>query len=80
MPDRLSPFQILGLLLLLAVAVCGWIYGWHWKEVAIGDKPTQEEALIIDLQDQLDLLRKDNDQLARRLRELSSEEEGSEQK
>ncbi len=74
MPVRLSPFQILGLLLLLAVAVCGWIYGWHWKQVAIGDKPTQEEALIIDLQDQLDLLRDDNDRLAKRVRELSPPE------
>lgn len=74
MPVPLSPFQILGLLLLLAVAVCGWIYGWHWKQVAIGDKPTQEEALIIDLQDQLDLLRDDNDRLAKRVRELSPPE------
>ncbi len=70
MSNRLSPFQVLLLLLAAAVAVAGWFYGWHWKQVATGAKPTREEALIIELQDQLDLMRDENDRLTGQLREL----------
>jgi hypothetical protein len=56
-----------------AFAVSGWFYGWHWKRVATGAEPTQEEALIIQLQDQLDLMRAENDRLAGQLKEPPSE-------
>lgn len=80
MPERFSPVQILIVLVLAAVAVSGWVYGWRWKQVAMGNRPmaevtvgmemTDEESLIISLQDQLDRLRSDNEALSRHLREL----------
>ncbi|MCB1229867.1 MAG: hypothetical protein KDN19_06355 [Verrucomicrobiae bacterium] len=69
MAVRISPLQILAFLVLAALAVSGWVYGLRWKRVALGDEPTQMEALLIDLQDQLDLMRADNETLAEKLRE-----------
>ena len=68
MAPRIHPLQLLLILLLAAVAVSGWIYGWHWKQVAVGTKATHEERLLMELQDQLDLLRADNEALSQRLR------------
>ena len=51
MAVRISPLQILAFLVLAALAVSGWVYGLRWKRVALGDEPTQMEALLIDLQD-----------------------------
>lgn len=75
MSNRPSPVHLLLMLLAGAVAVSGWFYGWHWKRVATGEEPTQEEALIIQLQDQLNLLRAENDRLSGQLRETPSETE-----
>lgn len=69
MAVRISPLQILAFLVLAALAVSGWVYGLRWKRVALGDEPTQMEALLIDLQDQLDLMRADNETLAEKLLE-----------
>ncbi len=87
MPERFSPVQILIVLILGAVSVSGWVYGWRWKQVAMGDRPmaevtvgmemTDEESLIISLQDQLDRLRSDNEALSRHLRELEEAEGGT---
>lgn len=74
-----SPVQSLGLLLVAGLAIAGWFYGVHWKRVATGGKPiprtpvegfTQEEKVIVDLQDQISALTKENDSLHKRLREL----------
>ncbi|MCB1064024.1 MAG: hypothetical protein KDN20_14020 [Verrucomicrobiae bacterium] len=75
MSSRLSPVHLLLILLAGAFAVSGWFYGWHWKRVATGAEPTQEEALIIQLQDQLDLMRAENDRLTGQLRETPSQSE-----
>ena len=69
-----SPVKILVLLILAAAGVSGWFYGWHWKQVAIGSKPTHEEKLIISLQDQLHQLRADNDRLMEELNALGEED------
>lgn len=68
MSPRLSPVGLLGLLVLAATAASGWFYGWHWRQVASGGKPTQEEKLIIQLQDKLDAARAENERLTGLLR------------
>lgn len=69
----LSPLQSLALLLLFGAAVGGWLYGLHWKRVASGDLFSSSERLMIRLQDQLEVLTKENEDLNRRVRELSGE-------
>lgn len=59
------------MLLAGAAGVSGWIYGWQWKRVATGADTTHEERLIIDLQDQLDRYRAENERLIRRIQELT---------
>lgn len=75
----LSPVQSLVLLLIAGLAMAGWLYGLHWKRVATGGKPvprmpvegfTQEEKVIVDLQDQISALTEENDSLHKRIREL----------
>lgn len=68
-----SPLQLLALLILAAAGISGWLYGWHWKQVAMGTKPTNDEALIISLQDQLDRLRSDNGRLMEALHGLQDQ-------
>ncbi|MCP5538984.1 MAG: hypothetical protein H7A53_07045 [Akkermansiaceae bacterium] len=67
-----SPKLVLAFLVLAALAGSGWLYGVHWKRVARGDDLTQEERLIVDLQDQLDALRAENAELRRRLGEATA--------
>lgn len=68
-----SPLQLLALLILAAAGISGWLYGWRWKQVAMGTKPTNDEALIISLQDQLDRLRSDNGRLMEALHGLQDQ-------
>lgn len=72
--NSLRPEILLALLLLLGVAVSGWIYGIHWKRVGTGSEFTKEEKLIIQLQDQIDLLHEENAKLSQRVHELTAEE------
>lgn len=69
MASRLAPVQWLALLLAFAAAASGWLYGLHWKRVARGGDTTHEERLLIDLQDQLDRMRAENERLTARLHE-----------
>lgn len=70
---RLSPVQIFAALVLAAIGAFGWFYGWHWKQVASGGKATHEEKLIIQLQDQLDAARAENERLTGLLRVAEGE-------
>lgn len=74
-----SPSQSLVFLLISGLAVAGWFYGLHWKRVAAGGLPipraqvdgfTQEEKVIVDLQDQISALTEENDSLHKRIRDL----------
>jgi hypothetical protein len=74
-----SPVQSLVFLLVAGLAIAGWFYGLHWKRVAAGGKPiprnpvegfTQEEKVIVELQDQISALTEENDSLHKRIREL----------
>lgn len=66
--------RILLTLLVAAIGISGWIYGWHWRNEGAklrkqlkGTAFTREEQLIIDLQDQILELRKENDRLTAEL-------------
>lgn len=74
-----SPVQSLVFLLIAGLAIAGWFYGWHWKRVATAGKPiprtpvegfTQEEKVIVELQDQISALTEENDSLHKRIRDL----------
>ena len=74
---KLSPVQNLLFLVLLGLAVAGWIYGVHWKRIASGGSFTKEERMMISLQDQIAVLSEKNEELNKALREaLAEEEEG----
>ena len=75
MKPRLSPVGLFAFLVLAAVAVSGWFYGTHWRQVASGGKPTHDEKLIIQLQDQLDVARAENERLTGLLRAQAETEE-----
>lgn len=62
--------QILALLLLAGFGAGGWFYGLHWKRVASGDLFTNDERLLVRLQDQIEALTKENKALHLRLRRL----------
>jgi len=66
---QLTPLQSLLLLLLVGLAIGGWLYGIHWKKVAIGDGLTQDEKLIFQLQEQVEILTQQNADLNAALRE-----------
>ncbi len=75
----LSPAQSLVFLLIAGLAMAGWFYGLHWKRIAAGGNSiprtpvegfTQEEKVIVELQDQISALSEENDSLHKRLREL----------
>ncbi len=72
----LSPVHILLVLLLLGLAVAGWLYGLHWKRVASGDLFTQDEMMMIRLQDQIETLSTENQKL-RELAGLTEEDGGA---
>jgi len=74
---NLSPGQTLVFLLLVGLAISGWLYGVHWKRTASGDLFTQEEMLIVHLQDQIQVLTEDNGKLNATIAELM-EEDGDE--
>lgn len=67
----LSPLQSLLLLALVGLAIGGWLYGLHWKRVASGDLFSNDEKLMIRLQDQIETLTAENE----RLREQAGEAE-----
>ncbi|MEM9280512.1 MAG: hypothetical protein AAGA96_01675 [Verrucomicrobiota bacterium] len=64
---NLSPVQSLLLLVLMALAVSGWLFGLHWKKIASGAGFSQEEKLLIQLQDQIRVLTEENLTLRSRL-------------
>ncbi|MBL9159843.1 MAG: DUF5320 domain-containing protein [Verrucomicrobiales bacterium] len=75
----LSPSQSLVFLLISGLAIGGWIQGVKWKRSAATQKPspktpaagfTQEEKVIVALQDQVTALNKEVEALQKRLREL----------
>ena len=70
---QLTPVQSLVLLLLLGLAVSGWLYGIHWKRVASGITFTKEETIMIQLQDQIEVLSQKNASLNQAIRELQGE-------
>jgi hypothetical protein len=71
---KLTPGQSLVLLLLIGGGVSGWLYGVHWKKIANGDGFSQEEKLIIQLQDQIRTLSDQNAQLIGKLHDLQADE------
>lgn len=71
-----TPAQWLALILAAAAAVSGWLYGLQWKRVATGGDTTHEEGVIIDLQDQLERLRAENERLTGLLHEADKANAG----
>jgi hypothetical protein len=63
-------------LVLVGAAIGGWVYGFHWKNVASGDGFTREEKVIFQLQEQIEVLTKQNVDLTEALREARGEPEG----
>tara|TARA_R110000850_G_scaffold239282_3_gene364103 strand:+ start:1319 stop:1588 length:270 start_codon:yes stop_codon:yes gene_type:complete len=57
---KLSPGQSLVLLILIGLALSGWLYGIHWKRIANGSGFSDDERLIIQLQDQIRTLTEAN--------------------
>jgi len=72
---KASPELILLGLILLGLGIAGWFYGIHWKRVASGNRFSQDEKLIIQLQDQIDTLLDENERLFQEIRELTPETE-----
>ena len=60
-----SPGFLLLILLLVAAAVSGWLYGIHWKKVALGEKFSPIEKQLILFQDQVDVLTEENERLSK---------------
>ncbi len=71
---KLTPGQSLALLVLIGIAVAGWLYGVHWKKIASGDAFSQDEKLLIQLQDQIRTLSEKNAALVKQVNELQKEE------
>lgn len=69
----LNPIQSLFLLVLIGIAIGGWLYGLHWKRVASGDLFTADEKMTIRLQDQIQELGKSNAALNERIKALTGE-------
>jgi hypothetical protein len=70
---QLTPGQSFVLLILLGLAITGWLYGIHWKKVASGDGFTKEEKVIFQLQGQIEELTQRNAELSDALREYTGE-------
>lgn len=64
----LTPAQSLAFLILAGVAISGWSYGIHWKRIASGDLFSNEERLMIRLQDQIRSLTETNANLNEQLK------------
>ena len=69
----LTPAQSLVILLLVALAISGWLYGVHWKRVASGDLFSSDDKLMIRLQDQIRSLTETNASLSERLKSYAGE-------
>ncbi|MEM1443614.1 MAG: hypothetical protein AAGF67_14810 [Verrucomicrobiota bacterium] len=69
---NLSPVQSLGLLVLVGLAISGWLYGIHWKRVASGTSFTREEKIIFQLQDQIEVLNEKNSELSEEIAQLKN--------
>ena len=67
---KLTPGQSLGLLVLVGIAMAGWLYGIHWKKIASGDAFSQDEKLLIQLQEQIRTLSQKNTALVKQVNEL----------
>ena len=86
MPNR--SLQILLGLVAIAITLSGWIFAWQWKSDAAdwrnaaadyqkqleGTAFTREEQILIDLQDQLGVARKEIDRLTTALRQQKDPE------
>lgn len=72
---KASPELILVGLILLGLGIAGWFYGIHWKRVASGTRFSQDEKLIIQLQDQIYTLLDENERLFQEIRELTPDRE-----
>lgn len=70
----LSPGQTLVLLLLVGLAIAGWLYGIHWKRTVSGDLFTKDEMRIIELQDRIRVLTENNAKLNSKIAELMNED------
>lgn len=73
---QLSPTQSLVLLVLVGIAIGGWVYGLHWKNIASGGGFTRDEKVIFQLQDQIEALTQQNVELNDALREARGEPKG----
>lgn len=67
---KLTPGQSLALLVLVGIAMAGWLYGIHWKKIASGDAFSQDEKLLIQLQEQIRTLSQKNTELAKQVNKL----------
>lgn len=70
---QLSPTQSLLLLVLIGIAIGGWVYGLHWKNIASGGGFTREEKVIFQLQEQIEELTQQNADLNTAIRELQGD-------
>ncbi len=70
---KLTPGQSLALLVLIGIAAAGWLYGIHWKKIASGDAFSQDEKLLIQLQDQIRTLSEKNAALVKQVNGLQKE-------
>lgn len=70
----ITPAQSLVLLILVGLAISGWLYGIHWKRVASGDLFSSDEKLMIRLQDQIRSLSDTNANLNEQLKAYADEE------
>ena len=70
----ITPAQSLVLLILVGLAISGWLYGIHWKRVASGDLFSSDEKLMIRLQDQIRSLSETNANLNEQLKAYADEE------
>ncbi|HQZ29514.1 MAG: hypothetical protein KA250_06345 [Verrucomicrobiales bacterium] len=71
---NLTPVQTLIALLLVGLAISGWLYGLRGKSIAEGNSFTNDEKLLVQLQDQIRALSDANAELNARIRTLSGEE------
>jgi len=58
-----NPIRSLVLVLLGAVALSGWLYGLHWKQVAAGGSFNSGEEFLVRLLEQIEVLSERNQEL-----------------
>ena len=69
----LTPIQSLLFLLVISLAIGGWLYGIHWKRIASGDLFTADEKMTIRLQDQIEALSNENGELREKIKTFTDE-------